>query len=104
MSHYPDTPPAPHTPTTPTEQIMSNPSEPLDFLDDSKHTVPGKHPVRVGTVVWGAVVVALGILIIVTRQAGLYLDAGQTAIWLLFGAGAAMVAGGAVNLLRRKQS
>lgn len=83
---------------------MSNPTEPLDFLNDSKAPEPGRHPVRVGTIVWGAVVLVLGILIIVTRQAGLNLDAGATVIWLLFGAGLAMVAGGAVNLLRRKKS
>ncbi|POH74177.1 hypothetical protein [Arthrobacter glacialis] len=91
---------------------MSNPTEPLEIPDVVKHPEPGSHPakegttragtVRVGTIVWGAVVVALGILIILTRQAGLSLDAGQTAIWLLFGAGVAMVAGGAINLLRRK--
>jgi len=82
---------------------MRNPTEPLAFLDDDKHPSPGRHPVRVGTVVWGAVVVALGILVILTRQAGLSLDAGQTAIWLLLGAGVAMVAGGALNLFRRQQ-
>ncbi|MHA7306894.1 hypothetical protein ACX80E_16895 [Arthrobacter sp. TMN-49] len=84
---------------------MSNPTEPLDTLatpDVVKPSEPGKHPARVGTIVWGAVVVVLGILIILTRQAGLSLDAGQTAIWLLFGAGVAMVTGGAINLLRRK--
>lgn len=91
---------------------MSNPTEPLEFPnrpegpDVVKHPKPGSRPakegtVRVGTIVWGAVVVALGTLIILTRQAGLSLDAGQTAIWLLFGAGVAMVAGGAINLLRR---
>ncbi|MEO6529630.1 MAG: hypothetical protein ABI563_00180 [Specibacter sp.] len=86
---------------------MSNPTEPLEIPDVVKHPEPGNPTaragtVRVGTIVWGAVVVALGTLIILTRQAGLSLDAGQTAIWLLFGAGVAMVAGGAVNLLRRK--
>jgi len=63
---------------------------------------PAGHPLRVGTMVWGAVVVALGILVIVVNQAGLNLDATQTAMWLLLGAGVAMVAGGAVNLLQRK--
>ncbi|NVM97138.1 hypothetical protein G6035_00460 [Arthrobacter sp. SDTb3-6] len=59
-------------------------------------------PVRVGTVVWGAVVVAIGLLVLATRQAGLHLDTGQAAMWLLLGAGLAMVAGGAVNVLRKK--
>lgn len=99
----PHTPKSTDTPTTPTEPIMSYPTEPLAFIDDEKHSPQGKHPVRVGTIVWGAVVVALGILVILTRQAGLALDAGQTAIWLLFGAGVAMVAGGAVNVFRKKR-
>ncbi|MGA7205447.1 MAG: hypothetical protein WBX27_12545 [Specibacter sp.] len=81
---------------------MSNPTEPMAFIDDTKHPREEAHPIRVGTIVWGAVVVALGILVILTRQAGLALDAGQTAIWLLFGAGVAMVAGGAVNVFRKK--
>lgn len=95
-------------PQTKTEPIMSNPTEPnltepIDFLDTKKHPESAQHPVRVGTIVWGAVVVALGILVILTRQAGLALDAGQTAIWLLLGAGVAMVTGGAVNLLRKNR-
>lgn len=62
-----------------------------------------RHPVRVGTVVWGAVVLAAGILIIMTSQLGLNLNPGLTAMWLLLGAGVAMVAGGAVNLARRRR-
>ncbi len=90
---------------------MEHPAEP--FNSHSGHTTPADgghapsptpagHLLRVGTMVWGAVVVAMGILIIVVNQAGLNLDAGQTAMWLLLGAGVAMVAGGAVNLLQRK--
>ena len=93
---------------------MSNPTEPIPT-----EPFPTSHPgmpdvlkrlesegqtVRVGTIVWGAVVIALGILVILIRQAGLQLDAGETAMWLLFGAGLAMVAGGTVNLLRKKQT
>lgn len=63
----------------------------------------GRAPVRVGTIVWGAVVLAAGILIILTSQLGLNLNTGLTAMWLLLGAGVAMVAGGAVNLMRRRQ-
>ncbi|WP_287932634.1 hypothetical protein [Arthrobacter sp.] len=98
---------------------MNNPTEPLGFPGHSgagpedtplKGTRQGadgtlsvaRPPVRVGTLVWGAVVVVIGILVLVTRQAGLPLDTGQTSMWLLFGAGLAMVAGGAVNVLRRK--
>ncbi len=97
---------------------MNNPTEPMNFPDDSAgpagQTPPGadttKHPapagprpsVRVGTLVWGAIVVVIGALVLVTRQAGLHLDTGQASMWLLFGAGLAMVAGGTVNVLRRK--
>lgn len=64
---------------------------------------PERHQARVGTIVWGAVVLVAGILLILATQLDLNLDAGLTTMWLLLGAGVAMVAGGAVNLLRRKQ-
>ena len=80
---------------------MNNPTVPLPSQDPEAAT-PTSHPARVGTIVWGAVVLVLGILIIVMNQAGLDLDAGQTAMWLLLGAGVAMVAGGAVKLLSKK--
>lgn len=100
---------------------MNNPTEPLNIpdkphgpaagaenvtlgADTTKHAAPAEptHPVRAGTMVWGAVVVVIGVLVIITRQSGLQLDTGQASMWLLFGAGLAMVAGGAVNVLRRK--
>ena len=100
------------------EHIMNHPTEPFNSPDRNTTTgetpatglpagntttaPPARHPLRVGTLVWGAVVVVLGILVIVVNQAGLSLDAGQTAMWLLLGAGVAMVAGGAINLLQHK--
>ena len=100
------------------EHIMNHPTEPFNAPDRNspaattptpdlptgtpKPAQPARHPLRVGTLVWGAVVVVLGILVIVVTQAGLSLDAGQTAMWLLLGAGVAMVAGGAINLLQHK--
>ncbi|WP_269937594.1 hypothetical protein [Arthrobacter sp. HY1533] len=63
----------------------------------------GRHPARIGTIVWGTVVLVAGILVILSSQLSINLDPGLTAMWLLLGAGAAMVAGGAVKLLRRKQ-
>ncbi|AIY01751.1 hypothetical protein ART_2152 [Arthrobacter sp. PAMC 25486] len=68
--------------------------------------VPGavRHPARVGTIVWGAVVLVAGILVILSSQLDLRLDAGLTVMWLLLGAGVAMVAGGAANLLRKRQN
>ncbi|MEV8183838.1 hypothetical protein [Specibacter sp. NPDC078692] len=90
----------------PTEPIPSGPfpTSNLGMPDVLKHLESEGQTVRVGTIVWGAVVIALGILVILIRQAGLQLDAGETAMWLLFGAGLAMVAGGTVNLLRKKQT
>ena len=84
-----------HSPAakTPTPDLATGTPQPAQ---------PARHPLRVGTLVWGAVVVVLGILVIVVTQAGLSLDAGQTAMWLLLGAGVAMVAGGAINLLQHK--
>jgi predicted phage tail protein len=61
------------------------------------------HPARVGSIVWGAILAVVGVLMITARQAGLSLDAGQTAMWLLFGAGLAMVLGGAVSIIRRSK-
>lgn len=62
-----------------------------------------RHPVRVGTVVWGAVVLVLGTLIILSTQLNLDLNAGLTAMWLLLGAGVAMLVGGVIDVIRRKQ-
>lgn len=114
LPHVPDAHAIPPHPTVPTEKIMSNPTEPIPtepfptsqpgMPDVLKHLESEGQTVRVGTIVWGAVVIALGILVILIRQAGLQLDAGETAMWLLFGAGLAMVAGGTVNLLRKKQT
>jgi predicted phage tail protein len=91
------------TPANPTEQIMDNTQHtPYETSVPAETAGPVRHPARVGTIVWGAVVIALGILIIVASRTGLDLDPRLTAMWLLLGAGAAMVAGGAVKLLRRK--
>lgn len=62
-----------------------------------------RHPARVGTIVWGAVVLVAGVLLILSSQLDLNLDPGLTTMWLLLGAGIAMVAGGAVNLLHKRQ-
>lgn len=84
------------------EHIMENPAEPLNLPYETPPETHHRAPARVGTVVWGAVVVLIATLIIVSSQLELSLDAAQTAMWLLLGAGVAMVAGGAVNLFRKK--
>jgi hypothetical protein len=72
---------------------------------DAGHRESDERPaIRVGTVVWGLVIVALGTLLVVVQQAGLRLDAGQVVIWLLLGAGVAMVVGGAASAARRRST
>ncbi|WP_035750187.1 hypothetical protein [Arthrobacter sp. 35W] len=76
-------------------------------FDDAGFTKTAAEPESpsplVGTMVWGLVLAALAVLTIVARQAGLVLDLGQILIWLLLGAGVAMVVGGAASLARRKK-
>lgn len=82
---------------------MSTGEHPFNVPDQKTSTpLASAHKVRVGTIVWGAVVVVLGVLVILSRATGLSLPPGQTAMWLLFGAGVAMVVGGAIQLLTRK--
>lgn len=77
-------------------------AEPLNLQETTPVTRAVRHPARVGTMVWGVVVLLAGALLILSSQLDLNLDAGLTAMWLLLGAGVAMVAGGIVHLLRRK--
>ncbi|WP_125615339.1 hypothetical protein [Specibacter cremeus] len=80
--------------------INSSPTEPTG--PTAPVAAPERPGPRVGGIVWGGIVVVLCVLMIVTRQAGLNLDPGQTAMWLLFGAGAALVAGGVASIVRRR--
>jgi hypothetical protein len=54
-------------------------------------------PVRVGTVVWGLVVLALAALIIISRLGIVALDGSYVLIGLMIGAGAALVIGGLLS-------
>lgn len=82
---------------------MKNPTENTTLANKGRNKATSGVPsMRMGTLVWGLVVVVLGVLLIAIRQAGLDLDAGQTAIWLLLGTGLAMVISGVVHLLRRQ--
>lgn len=56
---------------------------------------------RVGTVVWGLVVVALAALIIISRLGVVVLDANYVLIGLMIGAGAALIIGGLVSARSR---
>ncbi|MGX9900170.1 hypothetical protein ACW0JT_10110 [Arthrobacter sp. SA17] len=91
MSSYEQTPdPAPDTSTT-------SRSTPTD-------TVPATEPepsVRVGTVVWGLIVLALAILIMIAQLGIVQLNGTYVLIGLMVGAGAALVIGGLLSARRR---
>ncbi|UKA61939.1 hypothetical protein [Arthrobacter sp. FW306-04-A] len=57
---------------------------------------------RVGTVVWGLIVLALASLIIVSKLGLVALNGNYVLIGLMIGAGAALVVGGLVSARSRK--
>jgi hypothetical protein len=57
---------------------------------------------RVGTVVWGLVIVALAALIIISKLGLVALNGNYVLIGLMIGAGAALVIGGLVSARSRK--
>jgi hypothetical protein len=66
------------------------------------HTDPaGPAPARVGTVVWGLVVLALAALIIVAQLGFVTLNGTYVLIGLMIGAGAALVVGGLLSARKR---
>jgi hypothetical protein len=58
---------------------------------------PESSPARVGTIVWGLIVLALAALIIVARLGLVALDGTYVLIGLMLGAGAALVIGGLLS-------
>jgi hypothetical protein len=62
---------------------------------------PDQAPTRVGTVVWGLVVLALAALVIVAQLGWVTLNGTYVLIGLMIGAGAALVAGGLLSARKR---
>jgi len=56
-------------------------------------------PIRMGTIVWGLVIVALGVLLILWNQ-GLAIQPQTAAIVLLLGAGVLLILGSLITALR----
>lgn len=81
MSHYEA--PAGSGPTAPQPAI---PAEPQEVT-----------PARVGTVVWGLIILALATLIIISRLGLVALNGTYVLIGLMIGAGAALVIGGLLS-------
>ena len=61
----------------------------------------GPAPKRVGTVVWGLIVVALAALIIISQLGLVALNGTYVLIGLMIGAGAALVVGGLLSARKR---
>ena len=64
---------------------------------DSRSTAGGPSPARVGTVVWGLIVLALAALIIIAQLGIVALNGTYVLIGLMIGAGAALVVGGLLS-------
>ena len=62
---------------------------------------PARPPVRVGTIVWGLVVVTSGVLVLAI-MAGAEIDSGLALIGLLAGSGIALLVGALVASVRRR--
>lgn len=58
---------------------------------------PEDSPARVGTIVWGLIVVALAVLLIVAQLGIVALNGTYVVIGLMIGAGAALVIGGLLS-------
>ncbi|MHA7222128.1 hypothetical protein ACX80S_07365 [Arthrobacter sp. RHLT1-20] len=72
-------------------------SVPTAPLQSGKPEQPERFPARVGTVVWGLIVLALAALIIISRLGLVALNGTYVLIGLMIGAGAALVIGGLLS-------
>ncbi|HEU4668774.1 MAG TPA: hypothetical protein VFS79_14045 [Arthrobacter sp.] len=85
-----------------------NPYVPNPYAQDSA-TAAGAPPApssgaRVGTVVWGLIVLALAALIIIAQLGIVTLNGTYVLIGLMIGAGAALVLGGLLSARKRDNS
>ncbi|WP_353712742.1 hypothetical protein [Arthrobacter sp. K5] len=65
---------------------------------------PAEAPARVGTIVWGLVVLALAVLIVISQLGIVVLNGTYVVIGLMIGAGAALVIGGLLSARKRDNS
>ena len=79
----------------------SHRSEPHGTGQDGPVNSPVDSTARVGTIVWGLVVLALAILIIISQLGLVVLNGTYVLIGLMIGAGAALVIGGLLSARRR---
>jgi hypothetical protein len=64
---------------------------------------PARPPVRIGTIVWGLVIAAIGVLVL-ALAAGATIDSGLAVIGLLAGSGIALLIGALVSAVRRRET
>ncbi len=64
---------------------------------------PARPPVRIGTIVWGLVITAIGVLVL-ALVAGATIDSGLAVIGLLAGSGIALLIGALVSAVRRRET
>lgn len=62
----------------------------------------GGRSVRAGTVVWGLIAIAVGVLVLLSQLVEINLDTGLVLMGLLVGTGIALVVGGLVSMAGRK--
>ncbi|GAB14893.1 hypothetical protein ARGLB_078_00720 [Arthrobacter globiformis NBRC 12137] len=65
---------------------------------------PAEAPARVGTIVWGLVILALAVLIVISQLGIVVLNGTYVLIGLMIGAGAALVIGGLLSARKRDNS
>lgn len=75
----------------------------LGRQDLDSNSAPERRPARVGTVVWGLIIIALAGILILAEVATINLDFGQVLIGLLIGAGLALVIGGLISAKNREK-
>ncbi|MFC7849894.1 hypothetical protein ACFUTU_15605 [Arthrobacter sp. NPDC057388] len=83
-----------------TPSAASVPSAPSAADNDN----PAESPARVGTIVWGLVVLALAVLIVISQLGIVVLNGTYVLIGLMIGAGAALVIGGLLSARKRDNS
>lgn len=79
---------------------MSNNTAPENMMT-AGNVPPATAPARVGTVVWGLIVLALAVLIIVAQLGLVVLNGTYVLIGLMIGAGIALVLGGVLSARKR---
>jgi hypothetical protein len=83
--------------TRPTE-ALPKPTPPLEPSFKVEHADDDEpHQARIGTVVWGLIVIALAALIVISTLGWVTLNGTYVLIGLMIGAGAALVVGGLVS-------